>query len=38
MHKLIEKKKLIKELFLKAYLSIAESEWSAGDFYQQIIN
>lgn len=33
MHKLIEKKKLIKELFLKGYLSIAESEWSAGDFY-----
>ena len=38
MIKLIEKKKQIKDLFLKAYLSIAQSEWSAGDFFQQIIN
>lgn len=33
MLKLIENKKKIKELFLKAYLSIAESEWAAGDFF-----
>ena len=35
---LIEKKKMVKSLFLKAYMAMAESEWSAGDFYQQIIN
>jgi V-type H+-transporting ATPase subunit D len=38
MKLLIEKKKMVKKLFLKAYLSIAESEWSAGNFSQQIIN
>ena len=35
---LIEKKKVVRDLFLKAFLAMAESEWSAGDFYQQIIN
>lgn len=34
--KLIERKKLLKELFSKAYFSIAESEWAAGDFYSQV--
>lgn len=38
MIKLIEKKKMVKDLFLKSFLSIAESEWSAGDFYLQIMN
>lgn len=33
MKLLIEKKKMVKKLFLKAYLSIAESEWSAGNFF-----
>ena len=34
--KLIERKKMLKELFAKAYFSIAESEWAAGDFYSQV--
>ncbi len=34
--KLIERKKMLKELFSKAYFSIAESEWAAGDFYPQV--
>ena len=33
MKLLIKKKKMVKKLFLKAYLSIAESEWSAGNFF-----
>lgn len=38
MLSLLEKKKMIKELFNKAYMAMAESEWSAGDYFQQIIN
>ena len=38
MLSLIEKKKMIKDLFQKAYMAMAESEWSAGDYFQQIIN
>jgi V-type H+-transporting ATPase subunit D len=36
MIKLIERKKLLKEAFTKAFLSIAESEWAAGDFFGQV--
>lgn len=38
MLSLIEKKKMIRDLFQKAFMSMAESEWSAGDYFQQIIN
>lgn len=36
MIKLIERKKLLRDAFTKAFLSIAESEWAAGDFYGQV--
>lgn len=36
MIKLIERKKLLKDVFTKSFLSIAESEWAAGDFFAQV--
>lgn len=36
MIRLIERKKVLKESFTKAFLSIAESEWAAGDFFSQV--
>lgn len=36
MKALIEKKKQLRGEFAAAYLAIAESEWSAGDFYGQV--
>ena len=36
MIKLIERKRILKESFTKAFLAIAESEWAAGDFFSQV--
>lgn len=33
MIKLIELKKKVKKLFQQCFLAIAESEWSAGDYF-----
>lgn len=36
MKELIDRKKQLRGEFATAYLAIAESEWSAGDFYSQV--